>query len=64
MKTILALFGWKYVKDISSGKYHHYKCQHLQGAQNRGLFNKLRMQQDLARHPYSLCVAKCLEEVV
>jgi len=64
MKTILALFGWKYVKDVSSGKYHHYQCQHLHDAQRRGLFNKSRMLQDLARHPYSLRAAKCLEELV
>ena len=64
MKTILALFGWKYVKDASSGKYHHYKCHELQGIHNRGTFNKAGMQEDLARHPYSLTSAKCLEEVV
>ena len=64
MKTLLALFGWKYVKDVSNGKYHYYKCQHLQGAHNRGTYNKARMQQDLERHPYSLGVAKCLEELV
>lgn len=64
MKTILALFGWKYVKDVSSGKYHHYKCQQRHEAQCRGLFNKSSMLKDLERHPYSLRAAKCLEELV
>lgn len=63
MKTILALFGWKYIKD-ASGKYHHYQCQELNGIQNRETYNKAGMQEDLARHPYSLTADKCLEEVV
>lgn len=62
MKTILALFGWKYVKD-GNGKYHHYKCRELNGIHKTETYNKARMNEDLARHPYSLSAAKCLEGI-
>lgn len=64
MKKILALFGWRYVKDSLNGKYHHYKCQELNGIQNLRLKNRARMNEDLSRHPYSLRAGKCLEEIV
>ncbi|MDA3905667.1 MAG: hypothetical protein PF484_06290 [Bacteroidales bacterium] len=64
MKKIIALFGWKYVKDNSNGKYHHYKCPELNGILNQETFNKSGMKEDLARHPYSLITDKCLEEIV
>ncbi|MCD6180089.1 MAG: hypothetical protein J7K39_09325 [Bacteroidales bacterium] len=62
MKKLLALFGWKYVKDGSNGKYHHYKCQEINGIRNKVIYNKSKMNEDLARHPYSLRMGKCLEE--
>ncbi|MBN1650354.1 MAG: hypothetical protein JW857_03440 [Bacteroidales bacterium] len=64
MKRIIALFGWKYVKDQSNGRYHYYNCPNIKAIQNREICNKLGMKEDLARHPYSVTTANCLEGIV
>ena len=64
MKTILAFFGRKYVKNICDSKFHHYKCHELNGIHNKKTYNRVRMMTDLARHPYTLTTCKCLEEIV
>jgi hypothetical protein len=48
MKSLLALFGWKYVKNIRDGKFHHYKCHELKGIQNRKTYNEISMDKDIS----------------
>ena len=64
MKKIFALLGWKYVKDNTTGQYHHYKCPKLKGIHNHELFNKVGMKEDIARHPYSIKTGNCLDGVI
>ena len=64
MEKIIALFGWKYVKDCTTNKYHHYKCQEINGIVNREIYNKEGMKEDLARHPYTLAIDNCLEQIM
>jgi hypothetical protein len=60
MKSILALFGWKYVKD-SQGNFHYYKCQHIDSSRGVRYYTKFEMNKDLERHPYTLKMRHCIE---
>ena len=64
MDKILAIIGWRYVKDFTKSKFHYYKCHELKGSFNKKTYRKEKMLDDLARHPYSLGTCKCLEELV
>lgn len=62
MDSILAFFGWKYIKDRINGKYHHYKCRELVGIYNRKTSNMDEMVDDLEKHPYSVKLCGCIEK--
>lgn len=64
MDKILAIIGRRYVKNFTDNKFHHYKCQELKGVFNKKTYTKAKMMDDLARHPYSFGICKCLEEIV
>jgi len=61
MKTIPAFFGWKYVKTLHDGKYHYYNCPKLIGVYNKKTCSSHKMDEDLARHPYTTNICNCLK---
>jgi len=64
MKILLVLFGFIYVKNNTNGTYHNYKCPELNGIYNKKTCSKAYMEEDIIRHPYTVSVCNCINEIV
>ena len=61
MESMFAFLGWKYVKSTKDGKFHHYKCQKMNGLYSSEKYMFSGIIRDLEKNS-SYRVCDCIQE--